>query len=585
MQKPLRKKKRDIGGIVLTVLFSLVCILYVMPIVEVLINSFKTHSAINTDTFALPNAGTFAGTSNYVKGMTFGNYPFLKSLLYSIVITILSVTLILLCTSMAAWFISRVGGRFSRLFYLGCVFSMIVPFQMVMFPLVSVANDLYLNTPWTIPVIYLGFGAGLAVFMFSGFVKSLPLEIEEAAVIDGCGPIRTFFSVVLPMLRPTLISVGILEVMWVWNDYLLPSLVLDINEYKTIPIHVQYLQGSYGTIKDLARLSGYSVGTVSRALNGLPNVSEQARSAILALAQERGYQLNTNAKYLKQIHSSGIVAVVTGTSNELFAQMIERIQQTLPTDRYPLTVDYVDENEDPVERALHLSREKKPAGLLFLGGDRRMYAKSFGEITLPSVVLTTDAARLGFDNLSSVTTDDVEAAECAMEYLLESGHRRIGVIAGDLSCSGPSRLRYEGCLLALERCGLTLPDECCATARYAFQDGYDAALRLLEQPGLTAIFAMSDVMAIGAMRALHDRGLRIPEDISVIGFDGLELGEFYTPKLTTIRQQASLLVDRGVALLLGTLERGAVARHETVPFTLAVRESTSHPPRKDGTNS
>ena len=247
MQRPLRKKKRDIGGIVLTVLFSLVCILYVMPIVEVLINSFKTHSAINTDTFALPNAGTFAGTSNYVKGMTFGNYPFLKSLLYSIVITILSVTLILLCTSMAAWFISRVGGRFPRLFYLGCVFSMIVPFQMVMFPLVSVANDLYLNTPWTIPVIYLGFGAGLAVFMFSGFVKSLPLEIEEAAVIDGCGPIRTFFSVVLPMLRPTLISVGILEVMWVWNDYLLPSLVLDINEYKTIPIHVQYLQGSYGT--------------------------------------------------------------------------------------------------------------------------------------------------------------------------------------------------------------------------------------------------------------------------------------------------------------------------------------------------
>ena len=210
------------------------------------------------------------------------------------------------------------------------------------------------------------------------------------------------------------------------------------------------------TIKNLARLSGYSVGTVSRALNGLPNVSEQARSAILALAQERGYQLNTNAKYLKQIHSSGIVAVVTGTSNELFAQMIERIQQTLPTDRYPLTVDYVDENEDPVERALHLSREKKPAGLLFLGGDRRMYAKSFGEITLPSVVLTTDAARLGFDNLSSVTTDDVEAAECAMEYLLESGHRRIGVIAGDLSCSGPSRLRYEGCLLALERCGCLL---------------------------------------------------------------------------------------------------------------------------------
>lgn len=249
MQKPLRKKKRDIGGIVLTVLFSLVCILYVMPIVEVLINSFKTHSAINTDTFALPNADTFAGTSNYVKGMTFGNYPFLKSLLYSIVITVLSVTLILLCTSMAAWFISRVGGRFSRLFYLGCVFSMIVPFQMVMFPLVSVANDLYLNTPWTIPVIYLGFGAGLAVFMFCGFMKSVPIEIEEASMIDGCNPVQTYFKVVFPLLKPTMVSVAILEAMWIWNDYLLPTLILDIDKYKTISMLIQYFRGSYGRVE------------------------------------------------------------------------------------------------------------------------------------------------------------------------------------------------------------------------------------------------------------------------------------------------------------------------------------------------
>ena len=188
------------------------------------------------------------GFANYVKGVTFGNYPFFQSLGYSLLITVVSVALILLCTSMAAWYISRVGGKFSKIFYYACVFSMIVPFQMVMYPLVTVANDLYLNTPWTIPVIYLGFGAGLAIFMFSGFVKSLPLEIEEAAAIDGCGPLRTFFSVVLPMLKPTLISVGILEVMWVWNDYLLPYLVLDINKYKTIPIHVQYLQGSYGTV-------------------------------------------------------------------------------------------------------------------------------------------------------------------------------------------------------------------------------------------------------------------------------------------------------------------------------------------------
>lgn len=242
------RKKRDVGGIVISVLFALVCVMYIMPIILVVINSFKSNSSINTNTFSLPNGESFVGIDNYKKGLTFGNYPFLKSLGYSLLITIVSVALILLCTSMAAWYISRVGSRFTRIFYTVCIFSMIVPFQMVMFSLVEVTSDLKLNTPYTIPIVYLGFGAGLAVFMFTGFVKSLPLEIEEAAAIDGCGPIRTFFSVVLPMLKPTLISVGILEVMWVWNDYLLPTLVLDINKYKTIPIHVQYLQGSYGSV-------------------------------------------------------------------------------------------------------------------------------------------------------------------------------------------------------------------------------------------------------------------------------------------------------------------------------------------------
>ena len=249
MSTPLKKKKKvDVWGTIITVLFALVCVMYIMPIIMVAINSFKENGSINTDTFALPNEDTFMGVDNYVKGMTFGNYPFWKSLVYSLLITVVSVVLILLTTSMAAWYISRVGGKFAKVFYFGCVFSMIVPFQMVMFPLVTVATQLKLNTPWTIPIIYVGFGAGLAIFMFTGFVKSLPLEIEEAAAIDGCGPLRTFFSVVLPMLKPTLISVGILEVMWVWNDYLLPYLVLDINKYKTIPIHVQYLQGSYGTV-------------------------------------------------------------------------------------------------------------------------------------------------------------------------------------------------------------------------------------------------------------------------------------------------------------------------------------------------
>ena len=233
---------------VLTVAFVLICLVWIMPIYEVVVNSLKSNNAINLDVFALPNSESFVGFANYVKGMTFGNYPFLKSVGYSLFISVVSTALILLCCSMAAWYIARVQSGFAKFFYYLCLFSMIVPFQMVMFTLTSTADSLKLNTPWTIPVIYLGFGAGLAIFMFVGFVKGLPLEIEEAASIDGCGPVRTYFNVVLPMLKPTLISVGILELMWVWNDYLLPYLVLDITKYRTIPIHVQYLKGSYGTV-------------------------------------------------------------------------------------------------------------------------------------------------------------------------------------------------------------------------------------------------------------------------------------------------------------------------------------------------
>ena len=233
---------------VFTVVFILLCIVWIMPIFEALINSFKSNDAINLNAFALPGGDSFVGFDNYAKGMTFGNYPFMKSVGFSFFITIASVVLIVLFTSMSAWYIARVDSLFARIFYYLCLFSMIVPFQMVMFTLTFTADRLKLNTPWTIPIVYLGFGAGLAIFMFVGFVKSLPLEIEEAAAIDGCGPFRTFFLVVLPMLKPTLISVGILETMWVWNDYLLPYLVLDRTKYMTIPIHVQYLKGSYGSV-------------------------------------------------------------------------------------------------------------------------------------------------------------------------------------------------------------------------------------------------------------------------------------------------------------------------------------------------
>ena len=241
-------QKEKLGKNLTTVLFILLSIFYVFPVLMVVINSFKVNTFVKTDTFGWPTGESFAGFDNFITGMTFGGYPFAKSVFYSVVITILGTALILVFTSMAAWYISRVDSLACRIVYYGCVFSMVVPFQMVMFTLSKTADTLKLNTPWTIPVIYLGFGAGLAVFMFVGFVKGIPLDIEEAAAIDGCNPFRTFFSVVLPMMKPTLISVAILEIMWIWNDYLLPYLVLDRTEYRTIPIHIQYLKGSYGTV-------------------------------------------------------------------------------------------------------------------------------------------------------------------------------------------------------------------------------------------------------------------------------------------------------------------------------------------------
>lgn len=228
--------------------FFLLSALWVTPIIIVLYNSIKTNTGITLSPLSFPNGETFAGLNNYINGITHGNYPFYLSLFYSIIITVLSVFLILLCTSMAAWYIVRVNSFFCKLLYYLFVFSMVVPFQMVMFTLSKTADSLSLNTPFTIPFIYLGFGAGLAVFLFSGFIKSIPLEIEEAADIDGCNAVRTFFFVVVPIMKSTYISVAILQMMWVWNDYLLPYLVLDRTKYMTVPIHIQFLQGSFGRV-------------------------------------------------------------------------------------------------------------------------------------------------------------------------------------------------------------------------------------------------------------------------------------------------------------------------------------------------
>lgn len=226
--------------------FFMIGILYISPILIVLFNSFKQKNFISLEPFKLPTKETWFGLGNYLSAIN--EYGFLEAVGWTVFITVASVLAILICTSMCAWYITRVKGKFSKFLYTVCVFSMVVPFQMVMFTLALVSDRLGLNTPWGIVVIYLGFGAGLAVFMFCGFVKSIPLEIEEAAMMDGCSPLRTFFKIVLPIMKPTYISVGILQTMWIWNDFLLPYLVLDTRRYKTISIVVQYMKGSYGRI-------------------------------------------------------------------------------------------------------------------------------------------------------------------------------------------------------------------------------------------------------------------------------------------------------------------------------------------------
>ena len=239
------KQKRRMSALG-TGLFSFLSVVYILPIVVVLLNSFKKKSYINLEPFTAPTETTFAGLDNYTAAID--QYGFLKAVGWTVFITVGSVAAILICTSMCAWYITRVQNRITKGIYLLCVFSMVVPFQMVMFTLSLVTDRLGLGTPWGLIIIYLGFGAGLAVFMFCGFVKAIPVEIEEAALIDGCSPVRMFFSVVLPIMKPTYISVGILETMWIWNDFLLPYLTLDIKKYKTISIVIQYMKGSYGRV-------------------------------------------------------------------------------------------------------------------------------------------------------------------------------------------------------------------------------------------------------------------------------------------------------------------------------------------------
>ena len=329
------------------------------------------------------------------------------------------------------------------------------------------------------------------------------------------------------------------------------------------------------TIKDLSAITGYAVGTVSRALNNHPNVSDKARECILKAAQEYGFELNVNAKQLKQQHFNTILVVTKGIGNELFSEMIESIQHLVARTRYQLVVDYMDEDSNEVIRAVQLCREKKPMGLLFLGGNKANFVRDFDKIDVPAVLVTGDASDLNFPNLSSVATDDVEAARCAVNTLIAMGHRKIAVIGGDRAVSDTSRLRYEGCCRAFGEYGIEFDDfRDYRGVRFSCADGYQATKELLCGGGeYTAIFAIADVMAVGAIRALWEAGLRVPEDISVMGLDGLPLGTYLIPQLSTVCQSARRMAMRAVEILLDAMEHDAPACHETIPFELLKRES------------
>lgn len=329
------------------------------------------------------------------------------------------------------------------------------------------------------------------------------------------------------------------------------------------------------TIKDIARESGYSVSTVSRVLNHRNDVSPDAKKKIEEVVAQYNFVPNNNAKHLKQSNSKSIGVLVKGISNMLFASIVEEIQQMIGKADYTLVVSYLDEDANEVEEAELLCRERKPLGLLFLGGNPEYFKKSFSQVDIPCVLVTNRANEMKFPNLSSVATDDIAAARCAVDALFEAGHKDIGILGGDFEKSYTSHQRYLGCVESFKEHGLPIkPETCYENARFSYDSAYRAMGRLIKKyPQLTAVFAMSDVMAIGAIRALRDMNYRIPEDISVIGFDGTALAEYYNPKLATIKQAYRTLAVRSVEILFGQIELKKDPIHEIVPFEFVSGES------------
>lgn len=329
------------------------------------------------------------------------------------------------------------------------------------------------------------------------------------------------------------------------------------------------------TIKDIARESGYSISTVSRVINNRNDVSPEARSKIEETVEKFRFVPNSNAKHLKQSNSKAVGVIVKGTSNALFAAILEEIQRIVEKTAYTAVVSYLDEEEDEVEHAALICREQKPLGLLFLGGNPGSFEKGFGSVDVPAVLVTSRADGMNFSHLSSVSTDDAKAARCAVDALFEAGHRNIGVIGGDIDKSYTSRLRYQGCIDSFLSHGRKWDETLFfEKSRFSYESAGRAVKSLIgKYREMTAVFAMSDVMAVGAVRALFDLGYRVPEDISVVGFDGTSLAEYYHPRLATVRQQYRILAEKSVEILISRIEMNGEPVHETIPFTFLKGES------------
>ena len=335
------------------------------------------------------------------------------------------------------------------------------------------------------------------------------------------------------------------------------------------------------TIKDIARLSGCGVATVSRVINNYPDVSAETRRRVLDVLAQYDFQPNINARRLKQQNGSRVAVVVKGTHNMLFAGMVERVQRRMRANGVDTAVYYLDEEADEVNFACGLCREFKPPAILFMGGDLEHFKRDFSVITVPCVLLTHSGAELGYENLSSLTTDDAAAGERAVEYLVSRGHRNIGILGGNWAADSQiSNRRVEGCRRGFEKHGLAFDiSRIGEPCRFSMDEAYVAAGRLLDRcPGLTAIFALSDVMAMGVIRALRDRGLRVPEDVSVMGYDGVSMGRFMIPRLTTVCQNINEMADCGTDLLLERLTESKPSVHRYVPFDLREGESVGDCP-------